>query len=56
MTCEKDSGSTPEMAQEIANDYNDSKMIIVPNLKHLGLMENPDAFVIPILKFLERKN
>lgn len=56
MTCEKDSGSAPEMAQEIANDYNGSIMIIVPNLKHLGLMEDPGSFVISTLKFLERKN
>ena len=56
MTCEKDSGSTPRMAREIARDYNFSELVLVPYLRHLGLMEDPRAFLIPILNFLRGSN
>jgi pimeloyl-ACP methyl ester carboxylesterase len=56
MTCEKDSGSTPRMAREIARDYNCSELVLVPYLRHLGLMEDPRAFLIPILNFLRGSN
>ena len=54
ITCENDSGSTPSMAVEIAKDYLYSDLIILPNLKHLGLLEAPVSFTNPILRFLER--
>lgn len=53
MTCENDSGSTPAMAAGIASEIPNARSIIVPDLQHLGLMENPDAFTAPILKFLK---
>jgi pimeloyl-ACP methyl ester carboxylesterase len=53
MTCENDSGSTPEMARDIAAEIQWSQNIVVPKLQHLGLMESPAAFIKPILKFLE---
>jgi len=28
--------------------------LTIPHLQHLGLMEDPDAFTIPILDFLSR--
>lgn len=54
MTCENDSGSTPQMTRDIASEIPDAEMIIVPDLQHLGLMENPEAFTQPILKFLRK--
>ncbi|MGI9371187.1 MAG: alpha/beta fold hydrolase [Hyphomicrobiales bacterium] len=55
MTCENDSGSTPDMSVEIAKEIPNAETIIVPHLQHLGLMEDPDAFTHPVLDFLERK-
>ena len=54
MTCENDSGSTPEMTHEIAAEIEGSEAIIIPHLQHLGLMEDPDTFTTPILNFLEK--
>ena len=53
MTCENDSGSTPKMSRDIAAEIEGAEVTIVPNLQHLGLMEDPSAFTKPILKFLE---
>lgn len=53
MTCENDIGSTPAMSHDIAAEIPGAETIIVPQLQHLGLMENPDAFATAILKFLE---
>jgi pimeloyl-ACP methyl ester carboxylesterase len=54
MTCENDSGSTPAMAHDIAAEIPGARTIVVPQLQHLGLMEDADAFSGPILEFLER--
>lgn len=53
MTCENDSGSTPKMSEDIAAEIARAELSIVPRLQHLGLMEDPQAFLNPILKFLE---
>jgi len=55
MTCENDTGSTPEMSDAIATDIQGAKTIIVPQLQHLGLMENTNAFTQPILTFLDEQ-
>ena len=52
MTCENDTGSTPKMSQDIASEIIGSGTIIVDHLQHLGLMERPDLFIEPVLKFL----
>ena len=52
MTCEHDSGSTPEMAQSITAQISGARCLIVPRLKHLGLMEDADAFTSPMVEFL----
>ncbi len=52
VTCEHDSGSTPAMAQAIAGEIKGAEALIIPQLQHMGLMENPTAFTDPILKFL----
>ncbi len=54
MTSENDSGSTPAMSHAIAAEIAGSETRIVPGLKHLGLMEKPEAFSRPVLDFLER--
>lgn len=52
ITCENDVGSTPAMSRAIAAGAGGGAALIVPELKHLGLMEAPDAFTAPILEFL----
>ncbi|WP_101065760.1 alpha/beta fold hydrolase [Roseovarius salinarum] len=54
MTCECDSGSTPEMSHAIAREIPGAQTIIVPGLRHLGLIESPDAFTAPVAGFLRR--
>lgn len=52
MTSEHDTGSTPQMARVIASEISGAEIIVVPGLKHLGLIERPEAFTAPILDFL----
>ena len=54
ITSENDTGSTPEMARKIANEIPSSQVLIVPKLKHLGLLEYPDAFLLPLQSFLRQ--
>lgn len=54
MTCENDSGSTPAMSDAIAAEIAGAETIIVPERQHLGLVEDPQAFTVPILDFLSR--
>ncbi|CAI8362497.1 MAG: 3-oxoadipate enol-lactonase 2 [Acidimicrobiales bacterium AG-410-I20] len=54
MTCENDSGSTPEMAHAISEEISESEMVIVPALKHLGLLEEPGIFINSLQVFLDR--
>jgi len=53
MTCEHDSGSTPAMSQVIASEIEGAQVIIVPQLKHMSLTENPSFFVTALSEFLE---
>lgn len=55
MTCENDSGSTPAMTRDIGATITGAELIIIPDLQHLGLLEDPTAFTKPILDFLERQ-
>ncbi|MDE2759389.1 MAG: alpha/beta hydrolase [Paracoccaceae bacterium] len=55
MTSEHDSGSTPAMSEGISNEITDSEIYMVPGLKHLGLIEQPDIFADKITDFLYRK-
>ncbi len=52
MTCENDPGSTPAMSHDIAGEIAGAETIIVPELRHLGLMEQPQTFTDAILEFL----
>jgi 3-oxoadipate enol-lactonase len=53
ITCEHDSGSTPSMSHAIASEIEGAETIIVPHLQHLGLVEDPDAFIAPVIRFLD---
>ena len=53
MTCEHDSGSTPAMSQSIAAEIDGAQVIIVPQLQHMGLVENPSFFINAMAEFLE---
>lgn len=53
MTCENDSGSTPEMSEAISAEIAGARLNVIPRLKHLGLMEAPDLFARPIQDFLK---
>lgn len=53
MTAEHDSGSTPAMARAIASEIADAELIVVPGLQHMGLMERPELFTSPLLRFLD---
>lgn len=52
MTCENDSGSTPAMAYAIATEIKGAQTIVVPELQHLGMLERPELFTEPIVRFL----
>ncbi len=52
MTCENDSGSTPAMSETISAEIADSRLDIVADLQHLGLLEDPDRFTGTIIDFL----
>ena len=54
MTSAYDSGSTPEMSHAIASEINGAKTIIVPELQHMGLVEQPRQFLTPIIEFLNQ--
>ena len=53
MTGENDTGSTPAMSREIAAETAGAQTIIVPHLRHMGLVEQPTQFTTPILRFLD---
>ncbi len=53
VTCEHDSGSTPAMSQAIASEIAGASVVVVPGLKHMGLVENPSFFIGEIADFLE---
>lgn len=54
MTCENDSGSTPDMSRAIAAEIDGADVIVVPELQHLGLMERPELFTGPVIRFLKQ--
>ncbi len=54
MTCENDSGSTPAMSHAIAGEIDGAETVIVPQLQHMGLVEQPALFTGPLLDFLDR--
>ncbi|MCY4033399.1 MAG: alpha/beta fold hydrolase [Hyphomicrobiales bacterium] len=53
MTCAQDSGSTPEMSQAIAGEISGAQLVIEPDLRHLGLLQEPERFAAPVETFLQ---
>jgi pimeloyl-ACP methyl ester carboxylesterase len=53
ITCEDDSGSTPDMSMAIASEIGSAQTVIVQRLKHMGLVERPELFIDPIIGFLK---
>ena len=54
ITSENDSGSTPDMAATIAAEIDQVAICIVPELKHLGLIEQPQSFTLPVIDFFRK--
>lgn len=54
MTSENDTGSTPAMARAMQREIKGSTLEIVPEVKHLGLLERPEAFARALTPFLDR--
>ena len=54
ITCENDSGSTPNMSHGIAAEIDGAETVIVPELKHMGLVEQPALFINPVMQFLQK--
>ena len=53
MTGENDFGNTPEMTRKLAASIPGAKAVIIPRLRHMGLMEEPgsiNAHLIPFLR------
>ena len=53
MTCENDSGSSPEMTYAISREIAGSRAVVIPGLQHMGLSEQPGIFICEILDFLQ---
>jgi pimeloyl-ACP methyl ester carboxylesterase len=53
ITCENDSGSTPEMSQTIASEISGSQVIVVPELQHMGLVENSSFFINALAEYFD---
>lgn len=51
MTCENDGGSTPHMSHAMAAEISGAQTLIVPHLRHCGLLERPALFIGPLLRF-----
>ena len=54
ITCENDSGQPPAMSHAIASEIEGAEVIILPELQHMGLVEQPDLFAEPVKAFLGR--
>ena len=54
ITSENDSGSTPDMAATIAVEIDRAEICVVPELRHLGLMEQPQSYTAPVMEFFRK--
>ena len=54
ITSANDTGSTPDMSVAIAAEIETAELSIVPDLQHLGLLEQPQAFTQPVIDFLRK--
>lgn len=54
MTGENDFGNTVAMTRTLAASISGAQALIVPRLRHMGLMEEPAAFSVHLASFLRR--
>jgi pimeloyl-ACP methyl ester carboxylesterase len=52
LTGELDPGSSPAMARHLADSIVGARCLILPGLRHMALMEAPDAVTNPLIEFL----
>ena len=53
LACEEDHGNSPAMARRMAELIPDARAATVPNLRHMGLAEDPDAIARELAPFLQ---
>ncbi|MGB0797369.1 MAG: alpha/beta fold hydrolase, partial [Paracoccaceae bacterium] len=54
LTADQDYGNGPEMSKAIAEEIEGSELVILTGLRHMALMEDPEAVNQPMLDFLAR--
>jgi pimeloyl-ACP methyl ester carboxylesterase len=55
VTGEEDPGSSPAMARRLADAIAGARCLILPGMRHLALMEAPEAVTNPLIDFLEQQ-
>jgi pimeloyl-ACP methyl ester carboxylesterase len=55
LTGEEDPGSSPAMARRLADAIARARCLILPGMRHLALMEAPEAVTNPLIDFLEQQ-
>jgi len=55
VTGDEDYGNGPEMTQAIAEEIDNSEVVILKGLRHMAMAEAPDALNAPLLDFLNRR-
>tara|TARA_S200000501_G_scaffold74165_1_gene66033 strand:+ start:698 stop:1474 length:777 start_codon:yes stop_codon:yes gene_type:complete len=55
MTGENDGGCTPKHNENMANQIKNSKLVILPKLKHSFLIEGPDQITDNLIEFINTK-
>ena len=53
MTGENDGGCTPSHNKKMSNEVKDSKLVIIPEVKHSFLIEAPEQITNNLLGFIE---
>ena len=53
LTGERDVGSTPEMAEQLAACLPDAMVVVFPGLRHMALIEGAQQVNAELLGFLE---
>ena len=53
LACDEDRGNSPDMAERMAALMPNGRAAIVPDLRHMGLVEDPEAINAVLVPFLE---
>ncbi len=54
LTGDEDFGNNPEMSRQITAEIEDAELVILPKLRHMALVENPDLMNQTLLSFLTK--